>query len=95
MNSNFLFLKNGTAAPWSDVPEMEFNYFRTEILKKMGSCRVLAFFALPETDGTFLLTAVLGDPQAQGFLLAKSRVSGKFASLTAEHAAFNRFEREI
>ena len=91
----FLFLSNGGCAPWNDVPELPFSVFRKGILNRMESARIEAFFAVPESDGSFLLTAILGEPSAKGFLLAKSRVRNSFESLTAECPAFNRFEREI
>lgn len=93
---SFLFLRNGSAAPWDSVPELPFAQFRREILDRMNTAvRLEAFFAVPETDGSFRLTAVLGDSEQHGFLLSKSRVRSRFESLTAEHPAFNRFEREI
>lgn len=96
MDSKFLFLANGTAAPFAAVPEYGFEQFRTAVLAKVTSgCRIMAFFAVPGGDEIKQLVAVLGDPEQHGFLVAQSRICGKFASLTAECPAFNRFEREI
>ncbi len=95
MDNRFLFMTNGTSAPWESVPELDFPGFHTAVLEKMSSCRLESFFALPENDGSCKLVIVLGDAAAGGFLVSRCRVTKKFASFTAEHPAFNRFEREI
>lgn len=96
MESKFLFLANGTAAPFAAVPESGFDQFRTAVLEKVASgCRVMAFFAVPGGENSYQLIAVLGDPVQHGLLAARSSVTEKFASLTAECPSFNRFEREI
>ncbi len=96
MDNRFLFIANGTSAPWESVPELEFPEFHTAVSEKMASCRLEAFFALPEEhDNSHKLVIALADPAAHGFLLARCRISKKFASFTSEYPAFNRFEREI
>ena len=92
----YLMLKNGKSAAFTAVPDLTEKDFRTVCLRavKEESCRIEAFFAVPENDYHWLI-AVLGDPENHGLRLLKSKVSGQFASLTPEYAGFNRFEREI
>ncbi len=95
MDNRFLFMTNGTSAPWESVPEIDFPEFHTAVMEKMASCRLEAFFALPGNDNSHKLVIVLGDPAAHGFAVSSTRVTKKFPCFTAECPAFNRFEREI
>ena len=95
MENQFMFLKNGTAADWKELPVLEIGDFRTAVIGKVrNACRVMAFFAMPETEN-FRLVAVLGNKELRGFELTSAIVGNEYPALTAEAPAFHWFEREI
>ena len=95
MEKQFLFLKNGSAAPVSELPVLDFDQFRSAVIGKVQSaCRVMAFFAMPE-DEKFRLTAILGNPAEHGFELTSALVGNTYPALTPDAPAFHWFEREI
>lgn len=95
MEKQFLFLKNGTAAPLKELPCPEFEEFRSAVIGKVNaSCRVMAFFAMPEEE-KFRLIAVLGDPEKKGFELTSTVVGSQYPALTSDAPAFHWFEQEI
>ena len=59
----YLRLKNGKSAAFTAVPDLTEKDFRTVCLRavKEESCRIEAFFAVPENDYHWLI-AVLGEP---------------------------------
>lgn len=97
MNKNCLLLANGGCAALQDIPVIAEADFDRECLAavQQEKCRIAGFFAAEHTENTYLLTAVLADPEQQKFRVMQTEVSGKFASLTAAWPGFNRFERDI
>ena len=93
---SYLLLANGKSASFTDVPVLDFPVFREMTLNavKNENCFPAAFFAVPADDKVLLLS-VLGDAAAKNFRINAAAVGEQFASLTAEHPAFDRFEREI
>jgi len=99
MNTSFLSLSNGAAAPIADLPMLSFDSFRAQLIHAVAQdgLRVSSFFATPADDqsGDFELIAVLADDQAQLLRLAASRVANSYPALSADCPAFHWFEREI
>ena len=95
MDKQFLFLKNGSAAPLSELPELGFDQFRSAVISKVReACRVMAFFAMPEEE-KFRLIVILGNKAEQGFELSSTLVGNTYPALTPDAPAFHWFEREI
>jgi Ni,Fe-hydrogenase III large subunit len=99
MNTSFLSLPNGAAAPIADLPVLPFEEFRTQLIHAVGKdgLRVSSFFAIPALDrpGDFELIAVLADDNAHLLRLAASRIANSYPALSADCPAFHWFEREI
>ena len=99
MDTTFLALPNGAAAPIADLPVLPFDDFRAQLIQAVaqGGLRVSSFFATPADNqpGDFELIAVLADDHAHLLRLATSRVSNSYLALSADCPAFHWFEREI
>lgn len=64
-----------------------------QLLQQGG--RVLAFFPLPNVEGTIELLAVAGDAEAGALRLARTQVSHAYSSLTPRIPQLHLFEREL
>lgn len=99
MDTTFLTLPNGAAAPIAELPVLPFDDFRAQLIQAVaqGGLRVSSFFATPADNqpGDFELIAVLADDRAHLLRLAASRVSNSYLALSADCPAFHWFEREI
>ncbi|HEU5162073.1 MAG TPA: NADH-quinone oxidoreductase subunit C [Thermoanaerobaculia bacterium] len=95
MNERFLIRRNGEPARLADVPLMAVPSFRSAILDAVAEeCRIASLFGRATPRGVEL-TAVVADDSAGELGLARTRLSGRFDSLTPECAQAHLFEREI
>jgi Ni,Fe-hydrogenase III large subunit len=91
-----LSLRNGCAAPLTEVPKHPFRMFRRILHSTLnGGGRLSALFTLPGEDGESLLFAVLALDQSGLLHLLSTEVSGSFASLSRSMPQCHLFERAI
>jgi len=91
-----LGLRNRRSVPWSNVPLESFDGFRTTILGAAADgWRLIAFFGVPEEDGTTRLTAILAADDRGELGATSTRVRGRYPALTPDHPPAHLFEREI
>jgi Ni,Fe-hydrogenase III large subunit len=92
----FALLTNGTALPWSGVPERPLPEFIRNIGAELGRGERLAgYFGVPEAGG-LRLVAVLAFDAGNTLAVGRSEAfSGSFPALTPTHPQAHLFEREI
>lgn len=92
-NEHFLTLKNGAAAGLAELPILDFDNFRQDVLNDVlnENCRVSAFFTAKERR----LIAVLADDAHSNIRVYSTDVPEHYDSLTRECPAFHWFEREL
>ena len=100
MNSDigFATIRNGTAVPIQDVPELPFSDFRRTFVEAVAEGgRVSALFAHPDAvSNTVKLYAVVGDSFRARLHVGRTRLtSDRFDSLTPECPQVHLFEREL
>ena len=89
-------LHNGSAVPLSDIPILSIDTLRRTVIEGVaGGSELVSFFAVPRARGSFLLLAVLSEPQAAVLRVAASTVKEGWKSLTPECEAAQLFEREM
>ncbi|HRT58211.1 MAG TPA: hydrogenase [Candidatus Paceibacterota bacterium] len=92
----FALLTNGSALPWSDVPEWPLaNFLRHVSAALQRGERLSSFFGVPE-DHAARLVAVVALDAGNTLAVARSQpFSGSFPALTPSHPQAHLFEREI
>lgn len=92
----FRLLTNGTALPWTEVPEWPVHDFVVRIANELQRGeRLSSFFGVPE-NGKLRLVAVLAFDAGNTLAVGRSApFSGSFPALTPEHPQAHLFEREI
>jgi len=92
----FALLTNGTAMPWSQVPEWPISEFLENLAKELGRGeRLSSLFGVPD-NGELRLVAVLAFDAGNTLAVGRSLpFSGSFPALTPRHPQAHLFEREI
>jgi len=92
----FALLTNGSALPWSDVPEWPLADFLRHVSAALQRGeRLSSFFGVPE-DHAARLVAVVALDAGNTLAVARSQpFSGSFPALTPSHPQAHLFEREI
>ena len=95
MTEDFATLRNGSALPLADIPQTDFNSFRSLLLEQIaGGAHLAALFPIPAAEG-FRLLAVLVDPGSGALSLFSAAIGESFSSLTPDAPEAHAFEREM
>ncbi len=90
--AELLLIPNGNTVNRSELPLLEFDLFRTELLETFKNGYVVQFFGYEDKGGLFALAVMrLNEKLFAGC----TWLPETFPSLTAEQAKFNLFEREL
>jgi Ni,Fe-hydrogenase III large subunit len=94
--TDFPTIKNGGRLALKDIPELEFNAFRSQVIDRVvaGESTVFSFFGTEE-QGKIALYIVLGVANNGELQIAKTLVDKDYPSLTPDAPSFHWFEREI
>ncbi len=91
---------NSSAVPLDSIPLLDYNYFSELIISLMHNeaKHCVSYFATPQKDG-WLCICCIADDETEKILALSHKVKRArqkpLASLTAKHAAFCNFEREM
>ncbi len=91
---------NDTPVPLDNIPLLDYNYFSELMVSLMHNeaKHCVSYFALPQKDG-WLCICCIADDETEKVLLLSHKVKRArqkpLPSLTAKHAAFCNFEREM
>lgn len=90
--AELLLIPNGGTVDRAKLPLLEFNLFRTELLKIAKEGYIVQFFGYEDQGELFALAVMRLN---EDLFAASTRLPETFASLTAEQPKFNFFEREL
>lgn len=95
MTINAATVANGSAIPLKDIPRDTFSRLRSLILEKVAGGSHLAALFPYRQDETFVLTAVLTNPEEGDLTIGMAEVSDSYPALTPECPEAHLYEREI
>jgi Ni,Fe-hydrogenase III large subunit len=92
----FLWLSNGTSAPWGEVPEWPAAEFVTATAAELErGGRLCAWFGVPESTGTRLVAVIAFDADNTLAVGRSEPVARSYPSLTRRQPQAHLFEREV
>jgi Ni,Fe-hydrogenase III large subunit len=91
----FLFLGNGAAVHFADVPEVSAGVLVASAARELDrGARLVAWFGVPEGDAARLVAILALDADATLLIARSVPFAGGYPSLTASHPQAHLFERE-
>ncbi len=99
MSLNYLVVHNNATVPLASIPELEYTAFYEQIVNRFMCSEghhCLNYYAIEQGRGYRLICCIANDFNHEIYLLSSVvELAGVYASFSAVHPAFEKFEREI